>query len=158
MKEHLKEYKGKLEHQLVAYMALPVSERSAAAIKGMIDCWEHLEDLEKCLCKKGSFSAEDAKRWGERMVNEDGTTGPHWTVAQTTPLAATVGLTLGSIPECAWNAAVNMMFSDYSGVATKFGVNKPEFFAELAKAFLCDKDGPGPMEKLGAYYHGIVSK
>ena len=31
-----------------------------------------------------------------------------------------------------------------------------EFFAELAQAFLFDKDGPGPKEKLAAYYHGIV--
>lgn len=31
-----------------------------------------------------------------------------------------------------------------------------EFFAELAQAFLFDKDGPGPKEKLSAYYHGIV--
>ena len=29
-------------------------------------------------------------------------------------------------------------------------------YADLAKAFLFDKDGPGPKEKLAAYYHGIV--
>lgn len=28
----------------------------------------------------------------------------------------------------------------------------------MAKAFLFDKDGPGPEEKLSAYYHGIVRK
>ena len=31
-----------------------------------------------------------------------------------------------------------------------------EFCAELTQAFLFDKDGPGPKEKLAAYYHGIV--
>ena len=35
-------------------------------------------------------------------------------------------------------------------------VSTAEFFAELAQAFLFDKDGPGPKAKLAAYYHGIV--
>lgn len=158
MHEHLKDYKGELEHKIVAYMALPVSERSAAAITGMVDCWEHLEKMGKCLCHSGEFSTADAKDWAERMVNDDGTTGPHWTVAQTTPLAATVGLTLGTITECAWNVTMNMMYSDYCAVATKYNANKPEFYADMAKAFLCDKDAPSPTEKLAAYYHGIVDK
>ncbi len=36
------------------------------------------------------------------------------------------------------------------------GVSTAEFFAELAQAFLFDKDGPGPKAKLAAYYHGTV--
>ena len=31
-----------------------------------------------------------------------------------------------------------------------------EFFAELARAFLLDEDGPGPKPKMSAYYCGIV--
>ena len=53
------------------------------------------------------------------------------------------------------NAALNMMFSDYYGVAMKYGVGVPEFFGDLAKAFLFDKDSPSPKEKLAAYYHNI---
>ena len=41
---------------------------------------------------------------------------------------------------------------------TEFGVNVPEFYAELARAFLMDKDGPGPEEKLCAYYRCIVKQ
>ena len=41
--------------------------------------------------------------------------------------------------------------------AIHYGVSTAEFFAELAQAFLFDKDGPGPKEKLAAYYHGIVN-
>ena len=47
-------------------------------------------------------------------------------------------------------------YSDYGSVAIHYGVSTAEFFAELAQAFLFDKDGPGPKEKLAAYYHGIV--
>ena len=28
----------------------------------------------------------------------------------------------------------------------------------MAKAFLFDKDGPGPEEKLSVYYHGIAEE
>lgn len=52
---------------------------------------------------------------------------------------------------------MNMMYSDYCSVAAKYGVNKPEFFADMAKAFLFDKDAKGPKEKLSAYYHGIAA-
>ena len=53
---------------------------------------------------------------------------------------------------------MNMMFSDYYNTAMKFGVATPEFFGELAKEFLFDKDGPDPKEKLSAYYYSIVSR
>lgn len=158
MKEHLKDYKGKLEKEIADYMAIPISMRSMEAIKGMVDCWKHLDDMGECLCHGGDFSTDDAKEWVEHMVNEDGTTGAHWTIAQTTPLSATAGVTLGTISEAAWNATMNMMYSDYCAVATKYNANKPEFYADMAKAFLCDKDAPTPMKKLAAYYHGIVDK
>ena len=54
------------------------------------------------------------------------------------------------------DGTTNMMYSDYGSVAIHYGVSTAEFFAELAQAFLFDKDGPGPKEKLAAYYHGIV--
>jgi hypothetical protein len=34
--------------------------------------------------------------------------------------------------------------------------NLVEFYAQLAKDFLFDKDGGEPMMKLAEYYHGIV--
>ena len=41
-----------------------------------------------------------------------------------------------------------------AGILT--GSGTPEFFADMTKAFLFDKDGSGPKEKLAACYHGIV--
>ena len=33
------------------------------------------------------FTEDDAKAWTARMENEDGTTGPHWTMGQTDAVA-----------------------------------------------------------------------
>ena len=46
------------------------------------------------------------------------------------------------------------------GTILKHGssVYGPEFYAALAKAFLMDKDGPEPEEKLCAYYKYIVMR
>lgn len=41
-------------------------------------------------------------------------------------------------------------------VYNDYGVDRPEFYADLAKAFLFDKDGPAPSEKLAEYYHEVV--
>ncbi len=51
---------------------------------------------------------------------------------------------------------MNMMYSDYYSVGVKYGVDRPEFYADLAKAFLFDKDSPAPAEKLAEYYHEVV--
>ena len=106
--------------------------------------------------KMMEFSREDAEAWAEKMQNADGTTGPHWTMEQTTAVAESMGIQAPVVPRWAWGVTMNMMYSDYYEVARKFGVNVPEFYAELARAFLMDKDGPGPEEKLCAYYRCIV--
>lgn len=51
---------------------------------------------------------------------------------------------------------MNMMYSDYCEVARHYGVDIPEFYGSLAKAFLLDKDGPKPGKKLAEYYEHIV--
>ena len=53
---------------------------------------------------------------------------------------------------------MNVMYSDYYGVAAKYGLDRPEFYADLAKAFLMDKDAGGPEEKMAGYYHGVASQ
>lgn len=75
---------------------------------------------------------------------------------QAAALAESMGLSWDHITPWCWWIAMNMMYSDYGSVAIHYGVSTAEFFAELAQAFLFDKDGPGPKAKLAAYYHGIV--
>ena len=106
--------------------------------------------------KMMEFTEEDAKAWTARMKNADGSTGPHWTMEQTTAVAESMGIQAPVAPRWAWGVTMNMMYSDYYPVAVEFGLNRPEFYAALAKAFLLDKDGPGPEQKLMAYYEHIA--
>ena len=156
MREHIKDYKKKLEKAICDYMQNAVTERSADAVRTMIKCWKKVNELEHMMCWGYDFTSEDAKKWNEKMVNDDGTMGGHWTIDQTTAVAESIGVKFEHISEYCWNAAMNMMYSDYCDVAMKYGVSTPEFFADMAKAFLFDKDAEGPKAKMAAYYHGIV--
>ena len=161
MKKHLKEYTDHLEATIGEYMQRPVSERSAEAVDSMTECWKHLKEAEKMIAECGTyadFTAEDAEKWSKKLVNDDGTTGPHWTIDQTTSVADANGVYFEHITRDDFWISMNMMYSDYSKVADKYGVNTADFFADLTKAFLFDVDGPMPSKKLSAYYHGIVCK
>ena len=102
------------------------------------------------------FDRETAMQRAANMQNADGTTGPHWTMEQTTAVAESMGIQPNEIQRWEWGVTMNMMYSDYYPVAVEFGLNRPELYAAMAKAFLCDKDGPGPEHKLMAYYENIA--
>lgn len=156
MKDKLKAYKEKLEKSIADYMALPSTERSYQAVHGMIDCWEAIDSMEQCVCREGKFTHDDADAWNAKMLNDDGTIGGHWTIAQTTAVAQSIGVKFDHITDYCWNVAMNMMYSDYCNVASKYNINVPEFYAHMAKAFLFDKDAKSPSAKMAAYYAGIV--
>lgn len=93
-----------------------------------------------------------AREWTSKMENEDGTKGPHWNMEQIKKVMEQRNMT--GDPVAFW-VAMNMMYSDYCKVAKKLGVNSVDFYAEMAKAFLEDKD-TGVPDKLTAYYESIV--
>lgn len=106
---------------------------------------------------KKELSDEELKSWVKEMHNEDGSTGEKYTVDQTTALAKQHGVVLGDeVSEHEWWAAVNAMYSDYCKTAKKYGIDKPDYYADLAKDFLFDEDAVEAKEKLYAYYHNIV--
>lgn len=153
--EQLKEYIPKLEKSIVSYMSnTPPTPNSAQGITAMVTCLELLKGAMAETC--AGFDQDAAKAWVAGMVNADGSTGAHWSMEQTTDLADTLGITWEHFTPWCWWVAVNMVYSDYYAVASHFGVATPEFFAELARAFLIDKDAPAAKEKLAAYYCGIV--
>ena len=160
MKNHMKKYREELESSIGEYMERPACERSAEAVKGMIECWDAVRHAEKELDKPYSgkeFTHEDAENWASWLQNDDGTTGPHWTIEQTTSVAKNNGVVFDDkLSDWCWWIAMNMLYSDYSTVAEKYKVSTGEFYSDMAKAFLFDKDGPGPMEKLCGYFYGIV--
>lgn len=152
MTEKIKAYKAKLCEALEACMAEPVCSRSVGSCTMLMDA----------LCKADkitmepeafTFTEDDARRWTEHMENDDGSMGAHWTLEQTTAVANSIGV---HVDPWIWFAALNMEYSDNFEVAQKYGLDRPEYYADLAKAFLFDEDGGGPEAKIAGYYHGIV--
>lgn len=158
-KEIIAAYKDKLERGIAEYMGMPAGERSANGVRGMLECWSVVDAAEQSLCGgSGDFTRADAEAWCAKMVNEDGTAGPHWTMEQTTAVAESVGVVFDQLAPWCWWAAMCMMYSDYCGVASRYGVGTAEFYADMAKAFLFDRDAGGPRVKMAAYYHGIANR
>ena len=154
--EQIKAYIPKLEYSIREYMRNPATPNAAQGIMAMVECLNMLTGAEEAICTGREMTKADAETWAAHMVNEDGTTGPHWGVDQTTAIAESMGMTWEKVSRPCWWITMNMMYSDYSGVAEKYGVSIAEFYADMARAFLMDKDGPEAKKKLGAYYHGIV--
>ncbi len=100
---------------------------------------------------EAKIGREQAMQWAQGMENEDGSQGPHWTIEQTKQVQAQQGIDCDPVE---FYLAINMMYSDYVKVAKKLGVNKVDFYACMAKAFLDDKDA-GP-DKLGRYFEYVV--
>lgn len=86
------------------------------------------------------------------MVNDDGTTGPHWTVEQTTSVAKQSGITFEHYNEYDWNYVMNMIYSDFYGAVS----NDTNAYIKLAKKWLDDKDAVDG--KALCYYLHIVKR
>lgn len=102
------------------------------------------------------LTQEELKMWAEGMENEDGTSGAHWTMEQTSAVAKQHGIVFDHVTDMEWCVIMNAMYSDYCKTAKKYNVDKPDFYADLAKDFLFDKDSVHPKQKVAAYYHTIV--
>lgn len=104
--------------------------------------------------KGGEYRKVDeqmADSWVRRMKNADGSMGPHYKIEQAEQLRQMYCM------ECdKWEfyVALNMMYSDYCEVAQQMGLDKAEYYAYMAKAFLCDEDaGPNKLQK---YFMKVV--
>jgi hypothetical protein len=108
----------------------------------------------------GKMSHKDIENWKRHMKNQDGTMGEHFKKEQVHQAARQIGVNPEEYGnEHIFGLVMNMMYSDYCAVAKKFGLDRPDFYAELAKAFLNDKDFEGePEEKVWLYYKCISEK
>ena len=97
------------------------------------------------------ITKEKAQKWTKQMKNSDGSTGAHWDFAQTKALGEKLGINVDPVE---FYVAVNMMYSDYCGVAKKFGLDTADFYGHMAKAFLEDKDAAP--DKLKNYFEEVV--
>lgn len=90
------------------------------------------------------LSRDMADDWTSHMLNKDGSTGPHWSYDQTSPLAEHRN-------KEDFFAVLNMMWSDYFSPALT-----QQNYISLARDFIDDKDGPE--DKTLKYYCEIAKK
>ena len=154
----MKQYIEELKEQLHAVMERPVTLGHAEEVTVYADaiCALHKlsDDHFRESTKMMEFTEADAKAWTARMKNTDDTTGPHWPMAQTTAIMVSKGY---HYDPAVWFAAMNMIYSDYFGVAEKHKVDYADFYVDMTVAFLDDKDAKGPEEKTIAYYCYVAS-
>lgn len=82
------------------------------------------------------FNEEHAKKAVSKMINEDGTKGPHWSIEETTDLAKQHNVHIGDhINKYDWYVALNMIYSDfYKFIVSTTGTNNSKHFVEMVKA------------------------
>ena len=96
---------------------------------------------------------QTAKEWAQKLESEDGSKGARWTIEQVKPLMMQVKFS--GNPLEFW-IIMNSLYSDFCKMAEKYEVDTPEFFAEMAKAWLEDKDAKP--HKAMLYYDCIVKQ
>lgn len=103
---------------------------------------------------KGSdmeLTEDMAHEWMDSLHNEDGTTGPHWTMEQVKQVMSQRNIKKDPVEF--W-AIMNALYADYCGVLKKHGVNKMDFYLDMATAWLDDKDAQHG--KAARYFHYIT--
>lgn len=101
------------------------------------------------------LTREEAEKWVKGMKSEDGKTGARWPYQEIKQYAGNFGIH-GEEQVIEFFAVMNALYTDYGKVAKKYGVDKVDFWADLAKAFIHDKDAePG---KVKLYYECIAKK
>ena len=133
------DYKS-IDHEIDELMKKPMTP-------GNIDMMAKLHQARQCIgdhCTE--LDAEDARKWVGGM-----NPGAKWTQDQTT--AVMRSRCYDHKPTDFW-VAMNAMYSDYGKVGTKHNMDKTEFWADMADAFLGDPDAR--KGKLARYWRAIV--
>lgn len=98
------------------------------------------------------FDKHMADEWMAGIKNEDGRQGPRWSEEQTKQVMKQRGIDCDPLE---FYVAMNLMYADYGKVFSKYGMgDRTEFYADMAKAFIDDKDAVD--NKLAMYYECIV--
>lgn len=85
-----------------------------------------------------NLTEAEAKKWVSSIRNSDGSSGELITFDQAKTWLIAKGYSNININD--FYAMINVMKSDYSMVAKKFNITSDDFYGELAKCFIEDKD------------------
>lgn len=100
------------------------------------------------------LTREEAEEWVRGMQSADGKTGGRWTLQEIQQYAGNYGIAPEEVVD--FFAILNALYTDYCKVAKKHGVDRMDFWADMAKAFLRDKDAePGKAKR---YYEYIAKR
>lgn len=97
------------------------------------------------------LTREMAEEWMEQIQNEDGSSGAHWTIDQAKQVMAQRNIQ--GDPWTFW-VVLNSLYADYCKVLQKHNINKMDLYADLANAWIKDKDSVD--DKTAAYYEYVV--
>ena len=126
------------------YIVLDHMENDSSGVKSISAEWSDHDER--------PFGREIASAWMEKIENDDGTKGPHWSFDQVRQVIDQRGISEN--PDAFW-VAMNAMYSDYCKVAKKYGVGSNiDYWVDMAKAFIGDKDAKE--DKLSRYYKYVV--
>lgn len=101
---------------------------------------------------EGHLSSDEAEEWVRGMKSADGKKGGRWTLQEIQRYAGNYGVKDDEVID--FFAVVNALYTDYCKVARKYGFDRMEVWADMAKAFMHDEDAePG---KVKTYYECIA--
>ena len=103
---------------------------------------------------------EDMRRWGEMLINADGSEGMHFEKKMLRERIRQMDDDMEGYTEDDLCMAANMLYSDYCEVLRPYIPREPEkeadFYVKMAKAFLDDEDAPDGSAKLAMYFFCIA--
>lgn len=118
----------------------------------------HEEEMVPRKERKHGLTAEEAQEWVRRMEAADPAckSGGKWSWDAAKLVAEDHGIHADGQMMIDFYAALNMVYSDYCKVARDHKVANEDFFVDMAMAFLFDRDGIDPSDKICAYHKYIA--
>ncbi len=113
-----------------------------------------MDALDKDCDGSEAITMEQAQAWVDHMDNADASRphGGRWTYADASELGRKLGVTDDQM--IAFFVALNMIWSDYGPTISAAGINAPEVYGKMAKAFIDDKDAKA--HKVARYMRAIA--
>lgn len=93
----------------------------------------------------------EAMKWAESLPD-----GPEWKTDEVKQIARSIGAPADGEEFAEFYAVMNALHSDYCKVFQKYGIEDPNLYAELAKAWIDDEDAVP--NKSAVYYRFIVEE
>lgn len=131
----------KIEKELCEIMERPMTRDSLQLYVLLCQAKKYIQYWDR-----HTLTSEDAMSWVKHMNPP-----ARWTMEQTTAVMQQKGY---KHDPHVFYAVMNSMASDYGKTIAKYGVDKPEVWAELANDWLDDADAVD--DKAAEYYHEIV--